>query len=132
MPAILETEDRRLRGQNVEDQARFRMAEAADNFAVISVVEPQVPHSFLEPVVVPLRRYLDDDVDVCGSAGWGSRRIGDPKFDRGAADEDALLQQRLEMVHRHFEHLNVRAHRLEPELLLQLPSSQVSLTRIPD
>jgi hypothetical protein len=92
LPAILEAEDRSLRGHDVKQETGLRLLEATDHAALYIVFESSLSDPLLESVVVPGGRDLDDHVDVVGRSEFRCRVIGDPQLNRRAADEDNLLE----------------------------------------
>jgi hypothetical protein len=91
LPAVLESQDRRLGRHRIDYQSGRSMDPAADHRAFL--LESGGAEPILERVVLAPRGDLDDHVDVDRRSRWWRARIGDPKGDRGTADEDDLAGQ---------------------------------------
>jgi hypothetical protein len=109
LPAVGEAENRRVGRHHVEHE--LIVTPATDHAAVHVLAEAVTPKALLEFVKAPARCSLHDHVDVLGGPRNRCCRIGDPKPNRGTADEDDLVEQVTEGGGGEFEQLDAHAIR---------------------
>ncbi len=85
------------------------MTPATDDAAFVILAKPILAKTLLELGVLAARRHLDDDVNVLGGPRLRCRRIGDPESNRGATNEDDVVDQASESRARNFEEGNAHA-----------------------